>query len=646
VEAKDERPSGDFRITQVVGRSFEQAYLFRGPRGEWRVLPLSWSIARGEWDHTHLILDDISGVSGAVTDDFDVRGIVFNDGCGQCHATGYDVGHDEESGRYESSFLEGAVACESCHGPGSVHAEWHRRERGTDGYRPPARLVHPEEDLDARQQLDSCGRCHYLHDWRYAIDDDPRVSHYDIAVTMNYDRPGFLADGKLSGLNYHGTTQSQSPCYLEGGMGCLDCHQLHGGRKWALTWEEDDDAQCGQCHEEIAADPVPHTHHKDVRCVDCHMPRFMTGVLAFMRDHSIASPEPELTQRFGPQNVPNACGVCHVREGPAWAREWREKWWGPTPRRWVEDVSLVMDLRRRKGSPDGGGAGEVTTGRLVAAATNRESRAFFRLTAIRELTLRPSPEVRAALLRLLADPLPEVRTLACQAILGDPHPGAVPALLPLLQDEVRVIRVDAGVALALCGWRGKDPHYARAFQDARKALDRLRVSPDKLIRLALLADAQGHSDEMLRIFERLIQSASWRSVESNPALALRMAELYRRRGRIHAERGDHAQAVRDYELAGALFGDRRPLTLWADSADSLLEVGRSRTAQNNWRFVAAAAPPGSLPRLIARARLAALRGAASAEIGALARAVDGAADDPRRGEWLRRARWALERLGR
>ena len=92
-------------------------------------------------------------------------------------------------------------------------------------------------------------------------------------------------------------------CYLKGGMSCLSCHAMHGGKKWALRWrEENDDRQCLQCHEELGPEPAlmtAHSHHKDVRCVDCHMPKLLTGVLHFIRDHSIGSPEPELTERFG-----------------------------------------------------------------------------------------------------------------------------------------------------------------------------------------------------------------------------------------------------------------------------------------------------------------------------------------------------------
>ena len=128
VDAKDARPSGEFKVSRVIGRTFEQAYLFTGPKGEWRVLPLCWSLERQQWDLTHRVLDDISG-GISVGEDYDTREKIFNDGCGQCHATQYDIGYNTRTDSYASKMLEGAVACESCHGPGSAHVAWHQQKR-------------------------------------------------------------------------------------------------------------------------------------------------------------------------------------------------------------------------------------------------------------------------------------------------------------------------------------------------------------------------------------------------------------------------------------------------------------------------------------------------------------------------------------
>ncbi len=646
IEGKDGRPSGEHKVAQVVGKSFEQTYLFMGENGEWRVVPLSWSLERQQWDHTHLILGDISGSAVAVEEDFDARTVVFNQGCGQCHATGYDVGFDQKTGKYKSTFLEGAVACESCHGPGSVHVQWHEagRDTGTgSGYEWPAQLVHPRKDLDARRQLEACGRCHFLHEWRYAIAHDPRVGYEDIATTLNFDqRRGFHADGKIAGLNYHGTTQSQSACFLKGDMGCLDCHKLHGGKPWAMRWPENSDAQCTQCHTEIGADPAAHTHHKEARCVDCHMPRFLTGVLYFMRDHMITNPEPELTELHGVQNVPNACSVCHVEEGIAWVRKQRQELWGPTPPRLKRDVGLMMDLRRER-VPAAPPEDMVATDRLIEVALDRESRSFFRNTAVVALTSRGTSAARETMIELLGDPSSALRSLALHAVSMDPYPEAGPALRPLLNDESRPNRVDAAEALALTGWRGRTPEYERAYRDALLSRERQQVYQRDRVKMAVLADATERPEEMLRLFDELLLFTDWDRSRGDKVLISRMAALYQRRGRLRIEAGKFEEALQDLTQAALLYGGKQSLWLWSDSAEALYALQRRQEALANWSYVPEGAPRGSLAQLLATYRIAHMRGPAAVERAALERAQEKEAGNPLMGEWVRRARRALQR---
>jgi len=632
VDAKDARPSGEFKISRVIGRTFEQAYLFTGPKGEWRVLPLCWSLERQKWDLTHRVLDDISGGISA-GEDFDTREKIFNDGCGQCHATQYDIGYNTRTDSYASKMLEGAVACESCHGPGSAHVAWHQeKQQPAPDYRPPARLLHPKKDLDAKGVLESCGRCHYKHIWRYAIDEDPRVGFNEIAISQNHDSLGFFADGRLSGLNYNGSTQSQSLCF-KGGMSCLSCHQMHGGKRWAMRWEENDDAQCAQCHPKLVAAAQPHTHHKEVRCVDCHMPKFLTGVLHTMRDHSMRSPEPELTERFQAANAPNACSNCHQDRPLSWMREWKAKWWKPTSQRMVDNVGLVVDLRRRA---------RIETQRLAATAEDPANGLFFRLTAMRKLAELSDETARTSLRRLLSDLHEEVRQLACAGIAEQPHPEAAAALLKLLEDPVRTVRVEAAYALTRCGWRGSTPAFEHAYSDAIKMLERQKTFDDILERLVPLADASGKNREMAEHLAPLFR---------NPNRPRTMGDLLQRRGRSLAEEGNHAgaldlysQAVDQYFRTSGPSGQTLPDLLYIDHAASLHALGRRQEASSDWQQLLAQARPGSVPQLIASARLASLSGVALKETQALEAAVDRLKNEAWAGELLRRARWEINTL--
>ncbi|MHC4547676.1 MAG: HEAT repeat domain-containing protein [Planctomycetota bacterium] len=631
VDGKDGRAPGNYRVTRVIGRAFEQAYLYSGPRGAWHVLPVCWSVERQEWDLTHEVLEDITAGIDGIGEDFDTRALVFNHECGQCHATDYDVGHAwGPSGEhtYATTFLEGAVACESCHGPGSVHTAWHDQDRGTDAdYETPARLLHPERDLDAKGVLASCGRCHYAHMWVYALDADPRVTRHDVARTRNFDRPGFFADGRLSSMNYHGTTQSQSACFSKGEMSCLSCHGMHAGRRWALKWNEDDDRQCTQCHEAGTYASERHTFHADVRCVDCHMPKLIPEgrVRHFMRDHSVHSPEPELTERFGRDHAPNACDACHKDKTATWAREWKEKWWGPAPRRIVEDVGTVVALRT---APE-----QVATASLVQLALRKESRRFFRATALRRLAERAdAEEARAALRALLAAPDPELVQLACEVLGARPDPAAGPALLPLLRHPVRTVRVDAAYALARAGWRGSADGL---WADAVGMLERQHPFPAVLERIAYIADALGKPGELGRYLNELLRGTPQAPVD-----------LLQRHARSLTEAGLHVEALVQLDQVRQLLPRDRPLPklLFLDSADSLAAVGQMEDATENWRYLVAEAEAGSVLHAVAAARLAALRDEKQTALRSLEELAARLAGDPTSGEKLRRVRWSVERL--
>lgn len=631
VEGRDGRPSGDHRVTRVVGRTFEQAYLLTGPRGEWRVLPICWSIERSEWDLTHEVLKDILGGAPSFPKNYDTRQTIFNYGCGQCHATDYDVGYDSRSDIYQSDMLEGAVACESCHGPGSVHTAWHQDKlpEGT-AYEAPARLVHPKEDLDAKQVLDTCGRCHYLHEWRFAIDDDPLVSHHDIAVSRNFDRSGFYADGRLSGLNYHGTTQSQSACFLEGDMSCLSCHTMHGRKPWAMRFAGGSDAQCTQCHDDEKYPTEAHHHHEaaaGVRCVDCHMPKFFTGILHFARDHSIRTPEPELTERFGQENVPNACNACHDDKTAGWAREWKEKWGGKAPRRLVEDVAQVVALRND--------AESVPAKDLVATLTRKDSLLFFRMTALENLAKRRDPEAVAGLVEALRQEHVEILQRACEHLGVWPDHRAAPLLQKLIEHPVRTVRLEAGYALARCGWRGRTPALERVYKDSLLMLERQKHLAGMLERIAMLADVIDEAADFKTYYEEVLRLARW-PAHDWPGQAI---DLLHRHARRTAEEGNHGDALELYAKVREFAGEKWPRVLLIDSADSIAALGRQADATGVWEATMRMLTEQDPLRIIAAARL-------SRDPTALVKLRDKLADNPAAGKLLRRVRWSLRVLGR
>ncbi|MCE9634335.1 MAG: ammonia-forming cytochrome c nitrite reductase subunit c552 [Planctomycetes bacterium] len=631
VERKDGTGTTEFPVDRAIGRSLQQAFLTTSPKGDWELLHLTWNLRESRWQLTHEVLAEISG-DPTRYDDFHPENHGFNHGCAGCHATDFDPGYNESTDTYATTLLEGSVACESCHGPGSAHVA--RQRKGLvpgAAYETPDRLIQPREDLDPDGVQALCGRCHDNHWWRFALPSDPRVGPRDVAVSQNSDGFGFFADGRFSGLSYDSTVLEESRCRIGGAsipgrrITCISCHDLHGGRKRAMRFDApDDDAQCTQCHTSIAAAPAAHSHHKDVRCVDCHMPRLLGGLTSEQRDHSIQSPEPAVTELVGAENSPNACNACHRDKSPTWAREAKDRWWKPAPPEHLRRVKLVADLRR---APD-----VVTTVELTRVATDVNARVFFRLTALRALAERSGSDAWAPLVLATGDRQPDVRHQGAAGLFARPSPTVVGRLRGMLTDVSRTNRVEAAAALARCGVRGDD--LRAAYADALEMLPRRRVFDDAYERLAFIADALGEWNDAARFTSSLEKMPSWRDGPPND----RAREILHRRARRLLEEGKPADA-RHY-LDRARGGGPMSALLSADLAALLEAEGATQEAAFAWDELARSTRPFTLQHELATARVAALRGTSAERAASEVRLrdeVERARSDPAQSEWLRRA---------
>ena len=88
---------------------------------------------------------------------------------------------------------------------------------------------------------------------------------------------------------------------------------------------------CTACHAALAAPEAAlrHAHHDPAdeggRCLSCHMPRIVYGVLDVHRSHRIELPDPAGAAAAG---RPDACTGCHVERTAAWAEDAARRWWG------------------------------------------------------------------------------------------------------------------------------------------------------------------------------------------------------------------------------------------------------------------------------------------------------------------------------
>ena len=358
VAKMDRDPAGAFRITftpeggaaravtvaRTVGSHRYQQYLAKEGDTYWR-LPVAWHVDEKRWfpmtgaflfaDDTRLDVPGRPVFGGGVFDRHVTR---WNDNCVFCHNVAPNPGLDAATGRFSTTTAELGVACEACHGPGAAHVAanadplrrlWLWARAAAD-----PTIVNPAR-LPAERAAEICGRC---HGQRITSDvgpfmarGDPFVPGDDLARTttplwrdtpLHGDRtafaPRFWGDGtpRLTAYEYQGLLQSR--CAREGGLTCTTCHGMHEGDPRGQVRVRfrgaTADGMCTQCHGTLADGTAAarHSHHAErdgVRCVSCHMPRVVYGVLDVHRSHRIEVPDPAKDAAAG---RPDACAGCHV----------------------------------------------------------------------------------------------------------------------------------------------------------------------------------------------------------------------------------------------------------------------------------------------------------------------------------------------
>jgi hypothetical protein len=340
-------------VVRTVGSHRYQQYLARDDDLYIR-LPVAWDPKEERWFHMNeafLTPDPEPPPAGGSIrrEDYDRHVVRWNDNCVFCHNVAPNPGRIGE--RFETEVAELGVACEACHGPGAAHAD----ARG-DPIRSLALDIAPDdptivspEDLDGARSNEVCGRC---HGQRKTDDIDAFMTRGDPFVpgdalteySTPLDRettldgnpgvfaPRFWRDGtpRLTAYSYQGLLQS--PCTADADFTCTHCHGMHeGDPDGQLRPEAMGDGACVDCHEALGRNDAleAHAHHpassSGARCVACHMPRIVYGLVGARISHRIEVPDVEGAEAAG---RPDACTLCHVDETRAWARDAAAELWG------------------------------------------------------------------------------------------------------------------------------------------------------------------------------------------------------------------------------------------------------------------------------------------------------------------------------
>jgi tetratricopeptide (TPR) repeat protein len=460
-----EGPDGqiaEFEIQYTFGAENLQQYLIGFPGGRLQCLTIAWDTrpkeeGGGRWFSLYpderILPGDPLHWTGRYQN--------WNGMCAECHSTNLQKHYDVESDSYATTWDEIDVSCESCHGPGRAHVEW-AEEAKRLGI--PAsgdhRLLVDFESGDSRYEVDVCAPCHSR---RHRVSPEDRAGRpfLDDFMPVTLREGLYHSDGQVLEEVYVYGSFLQSRMYHQG-VRCTDCHNPHSAE---LLGEGN--VVCLRCHQQQPDPRFPtlarkrydtpeHHFHPagkpGTRCVDCHMPATTYMGVDPRRDHSLKVPRPDLSVKLG---TPNACNGCHADQPAQWSADWVVKWYGPRRRRDPHYAETIA--AGRAGDPE-------AVERLVALAGDKEEPAIVRATALELLSQYGRPALDS-LETATRDEEPLVRATAAGRLIRLP-PDQRLAAIPLLEDPIRAVRVEAARVLAELPADRFEPAQLRAFETA------------------------------------------------------------------------------------------------------------------------------------------------------------------------------------
>jgi predicted CXXCH cytochrome family protein len=531
---------GEFEVRHTFGVYPLQQYLVELPGGRVQALPVAWDARPREqggqrWFHLYPDEEIAHGDELHWTR----RQQNWNFMCADCHSTNVQKQYDAANDGYATQWSEISVGCEACHGPGSRHVAL-ARAVPADGAMSSSGLtvdlderhgvtwvINPASGNAARsrprttsKELDVCAQCHsrrgqYSNDYRPG---EPFLDHY---------LPSLLGAGL-----YHPDGQQRDEVFNWGsflssrmydkGVTCGDCHDPHGGKLRASG-----NAVCAQCHSAARYDQPDHHFHETgtagAACASCHMKTETYMVVDPRHDHSFRIPRPDLSVTLG---VPNACNQCHTGRSASWAATAVRKHF-PEPKPGFQGFGEAFAAADR-GDP-------VASIALLQVAANHAESAIARASAIDRLGEIPGENSLLAAEAALEDESALVRRAAA-SVFDTVPPGERRALIPLLGDPARIVRMQ--VARSLAGLAAGD-----ALDESQLAAYR-RAADEYVAAERFNADRPEHRTNL---------------------------------GGFYAESGDTAAAESEYRAALKLDPGFAPG--WVNLADLLRMLGRETEAE-------------------------------------------------------------------
>ncbi|RUM68656.1 MAG: hypothetical protein DSZ07_06250 [Sulfurovum sp.] len=318
----------------TVGGKFKQRYMIPAEidgKKDFRLGNYQWNVETKKWQGFKPYKYWYKGAYP-----HDNRKFPTSNTCDGCHFTGY---------MSTNKRVERAISCESCHGPGSKHAE------------NPESPIYKASLSDPIRTNEVCLQCHMRNRdkrldinasikdlWMKAKDypagyeaGKPLIDYKKIApFELGKETKEFWANGTAKKNRTQGNEYVHDTMYAHG-ITCINCHQPH-----QLTNRADKpqgNSTCLKCHsfgsvvgphqESLEA----HTHHKaDSKgslCIECHMPKTArhTGKSPLtVRSHKFKFTSPAETKKYNMPSETNACFACHKEKSLDTLQESLKKW--------------------------------------------------------------------------------------------------------------------------------------------------------------------------------------------------------------------------------------------------------------------------------------------------------------------------------
>lgn len=454
----------DFKIDYTFGFYPLQQYLINIGDGHLQALSIAWdSRPKKEggqrWFHLHPDEKIPAGDALHWTGPY----YNWNNRCAECHSTNLRKNYNAETNRYNTQWSEINVACESCHGPGSLHVAAASKKQPAknfiNGLNPVGQWLLKQGDTTAKRdlgprkageknsQMAVCASCHS----RRGLLNNPAQhkagqDFFDSHRLSLIQSPLYHQDGQIKDEVYVYGSFMQSEMFHQG-VQCSNCHEPH-----SLKLRAPGNAVCSQCHVPSVYDQPKHHKHtagsQGADCANCHMPETTYMGVDPRRDHSIRIPRPDLSLQH---KTPNACNQCHQDKSVSWAAKHFQRW-----------------FKQPMATP-------VLLSAQPLMAVQKDINAIAKASLLAGFSQAPSRQALNLLQHNLTSKEPVVRLAALAAMAAYDIQRHWAWVKPLLQDPVKAVRLDA-VRLLLNApkqWRSKEEqaHWLAALNEYKTTLD-------------------------------------------------------------------------------------------------------------------------------------------------------------------------------